>query len=238
MGFGGKCDVGGVSEDADSVVDLGGNLGKEKRELRDDVKSVDEMRSVRDEVSLARESAVVNKPVYLLPVNARPVVISEPVDDEVAMDKKLVNAKPVRINKPVNDNDSVDDTNLVNTNDNNSVDDKTPVDTKSVDTKPVTTKPMNTKPTNTKPATTKPITTKPTNITNPLNTTPLDSYTTALQAFALHNIRHHKQFLLLATLLSHMQLPDGSFPAGNRTIMCRHLFLLVTRRFLRKRPGR
>ena len=186
------------------------------------------MRSVRDEVSLARESAVVNKPVYLLPVNARPVVISEPVDDEVAMDKKLVNAKPVRINKPVNDNDSVDDTNLVNTNDNNSVDDKTPVDTK-----PITTKPMNTKPTNTKPATT-----KPTNITNPLNTTPLDSYTTALQAFALHNIRHHKQFLLLATLLSHMQLPDGSFPAGNRTIMCRHLFLLVTRRFLRKRPGR
>ena len=233
MGFGGKCDVGGVSEDADSVVDLGGNLGKEKRELRDDVKSVDEMRSVRDEVSLARESAVVNKPVYLLPVNARPVVISEPVDDEVAMDKKLVNAKPVRINKPVNDNDSVDDTNLVNTNDNNSVDDKTPVDTKSVSTKPITTKPITTKPMNTKPATT-----KPTNITNPLNTTPLDSYTTALQAFALHNICHHKQFLLLATLLSHMQLPDGSFPAGNRTIMCRHLFLLVTRRFLRKRPGR
>lgn len=233
MGFGGKCDVGGVSEDADSVVDLGGNLGKEKRELRDDVKSVDEMRSVRDEVSLARESAMVNKPVYLLPVNARPVVISEPVDDEVAMDKKLVNAKPVRINKPVNDNDSVDDTNLVNTNDNNSVDDKTPVDTKSVSTKPITTKPITTKPMNTKPTNTKPATTKPTNIT-----TPLDSYTTALQAFALHNIRHHKQFLLLATLLSHMQLPDGSFPAGNRTIMCRHLFLLVTRRFLWKRPGR
>ena len=233
MGFGGKCDVGGVSEDADSVVDLGGNLGKEKRELRDDVKSVDEMRSVRDEVSLARESAMVNKPVYLLPVNARPVVISEPVDDEVAMDKKLVNAKPVRINKPVNDNDSVDDTNLVNTNDNNSVGDKTPVDTKSVSTKPITTKPITTKPMNTKPTNTKPATTKPTNIT-----TPLDSYTTALQAFALHNIRHHKQFLLLATLLSHMQLPDGSFPAGNRTIMCRHLFLLVTRRFLWKRPGR
>ena len=55
---------------------------------------------------------------------------------------------------------------------------------------------------------------------NSNSTHALDTYTLALQAFALHNI-HSNRYVLLATLLSHMQLPDGSFPAANRTIMRR-----------------
>ena len=182
-------------------------MGAEKagRELRDGVKSVDD----------------------LMPMRGKPVVVGESYNldrDSTSVDQSVETI----IHKQSTEN-TIHEQSTENTIHEQSID--SPPIHQSIDSTPLTL-PADSIPMNPQQPTDSTSIHHPkqsTSIHKPLHSTlhhnsnsthALDTYTLALQAFALHNI-HSNRYVLLATLLSHMQLPDGSFPAANRTIMRR-----------------
>ena len=192
-------------------------MGAEKagRELRDGVKSVDD----------------------LMPMRGKPVVVGESYNldrDSTSVDQSVETI----IHKQSTEN-TIHEQSTENTIHEQSID-SPPIHEQSIDSPPIhqsidstpLTLPADSIPMNPQQPTDSTSIHHPkqsTSIHKPLHSTlhhnsnsthALDTYTLALQAFALHNI-HSNRYVLLATLLSHMQLPDGSFPAANRTIMRR-----------------
>ena len=192
-------------------------MGAEKagRELRDGVKSVDD----------------------LMPMRGKPVVVGESYNldrDSTSVDQSVETI----IHKQSTEN-TIHEQSTENTIHEQSID-SPPIHEQSIDSPPIhqsidstpLTLPADSIPMNPQQPTDSTSIHHPkqsTSIHKPLHSTlhhnsnsthALDTYTIALQAFALHNI-HSNRYVLLATLLSHMQLPDGSFPAANRTIMRR-----------------